>query len=136
MKFSPNNLCPCGSGIKYKKCCQIFHKGKVANTALELMKSRYSAYFVDNSDYIIKTTHKENPDFTPEIKKWKEDILAFTKGSTFKKLEILEYYLDDLDSYVKFRVELYIQNKDESFTEKSKFLKVDDKWLYHSGIIE
>jgi predicted ester cyclase len=21
-KIGPNNLCPCGSGIKFKKCCQ------------------------------------------------------------------------------------------------------------------
>ena len=56
MKFSPNNPCPCGSGKKYKKCCQIYHKGKIAKSALELMKSRYSAFAVGDIDYIIKTS--------------------------------------------------------------------------------
>jgi SEC-C motif-containing protein len=41
MKFSINNPCPCGSGVKYKKCCAKYHKGLVAKTALELMKSRF-----------------------------------------------------------------------------------------------
>jgi len=49
MKFSVNNPCPCGSGKKYKKCCGILHKGVIAKDALELMKSCYSAFAVDNS---------------------------------------------------------------------------------------
>ena len=28
-KYSVNDKCPCGSNIKYKKCCQAFHKGKL-----------------------------------------------------------------------------------------------------------
>lgn len=136
MKFSVNHPCPCGSGLKYKKCCQLFHKGKLPKTALELMKSRYCAYVLQNADYIIKTTHTQNPDFTIQTKQWKDDILLFCKGSSFIKLEILDTNLNDLASYVTFKVELQINNKDESFIEKSKFLKENDKWLYHSGIID
>lgn len=74
MKYSVNSLCPCGSGIKYKKCCQPFHNGKLPKTALELMKSRFSAFTFSNVAYIIKTTHIENQDFTIEIDNWKKDI--------------------------------------------------------------
>ena len=100
------------------------------------MKSRYSAYVVKNIDYIIKTTHKENPDFTIQTKQWKDDILLFCGESKFIKLEILEINLNDLESYVTFKVELQIDNKDEFFVEKSKFLKENNMWLYHSGIVE
>ena len=62
-RISPNTLCPCGSKTKYKKCCAIYHKGAVPKTALLLMKSRYSAYAVNNSAYIVKTTHPNNPDY-------------------------------------------------------------------------
>ncbi|MCK5293500.1 MAG: SEC-C domain-containing protein [Arcobacteraceae bacterium] len=136
MKFSVNSSCPCGSKNKYKKCCQPFHKGKLPKTALELMKSRYSAYVVKNIDYIIKTTHKENLDFTIQIKQWKDDVLLFCEESNFIKLEILETNLNDLESFVTFKVELQIKNKDESFVEKSKFLKENNMWLYHSAIVE
>ena len=136
MKFSPNNLCPCGSKIKYKKCCQPFHKGKLPSTALELMKSRYVAYFLAIPKYIIITTHRDNRDFTQDIKQWKEDILEFCYNSNFIKLEILESNLNDLVSYVTFKVELQINDKDQSFIEKSKFLKENNMWLYHSGIVD
>jgi len=55
-KISINSLCPCGSKIKYKKCCGKYHKGLVAKTALELMKSRYTAFAIGEINYIIKTS--------------------------------------------------------------------------------
>ncbi len=60
MKFSKNSKCPCGSGKKYKICCFRLHKGLLAKNALELMKSRFSAYAVGDANYIIKTTHKSS----------------------------------------------------------------------------
>jgi len=136
MKISPNSPCPCGSDVKYKKCCQAFHKGKLSKTALELMKSRYSAFYVGDANYIIKTTHKENPDFTLDIKQWKDDILSFSKNSDFKKLTILDFIDLGSEAFVTFRVELYIDSKDNSFIEKSRFLKSNNQWLYHSGEIK
>ncbi|MEA2050584.1 MAG: YchJ family metal-binding protein, partial [Campylobacterota bacterium] len=55
MKLSLNSKCPCGSGNKYKKCCQPFHKGILPQTALQLMRSRYCAFSITNYKYIIKT---------------------------------------------------------------------------------
>ncbi len=81
MKFSVNESRPCGSLKKYKKCCKPFHdKITFPKTALELMKSRYSAFAVANSDYIIFTTHQNNPDFTTDLKSWTNDILNFSIG--------------------------------------------------------
>ena len=61
MKLSVNSICPCGSLKKYKKCCKLFHDNiKKPSNALELMKSRFSAFAFFKSDYIIKTTHQKN----------------------------------------------------------------------------
>ncbi|MCI0500992.1 MAG: SEC-C domain-containing protein [Epsilonproteobacteria bacterium] len=133
MKYSVNSLCPCGSGLKYKKCCKFYHDGKVAKTALELMKSRYSAYAIANIFYIIKTTHNENQDFTTDISNWKKDILEFCKNTDFCKLEILEFIDGTSEAFVTFKATLFSQEDDMSFVEKSKFFKVDGMWLYHSG---
>ena len=135
-KYSVNDKCPCGSDIKYKKCCALFHKGKLPETALELMKSRYSAYVVKDVKYIINTTDVNNPDFTPETQQWASDIEEFCNNSEFKSLKVLEFIDGDYIAYVKFYVNLYIQNQDQSFTEKSEFVKVDNKWLYKNATFE
>jgi len=132
-KYSVNNKCPCGSDIKYKKCCQVFHKGKLPSNALELMKSRYSAYVVKDVKYIINTTDVNNPDYTIQTESWTNDLLEFCNTSEFKNLDIIEFIDDSKESFVKFHVTLFINGKDNSFTEKSKFIKLKDKWLYVNG---
>ncbi|MCG3708998.1 SEC-C domain-containing protein [Aliarcobacter butzleri] len=85
MKISVNSLCPCGSLKKYKKCCKIFHDNiKKPSNALELMKSRFSAYAFEQSEYIIKTTYKDNPDFSTNISVWKEEIEMFSIDTFLK----------------------------------------------------
>ena len=134
MKLSVNDSCPCGSQKKYKKCCKVFHdKIRLPVNALELMKSRFSAFATSNCDYIIFTTHQLNPDFTKDLKSWREDILNFSKNTKFEKLEILEFIDDKVESFVTFKATLFQDKNDISFIEKSRFLTVDGKWLYVDG---
>ena len=134
MKFSSNDFCPCGSLKKYKKCCKIFHdKISFPKTALELMKSRYSAFAVCNADYIIATTHKKNPDYTTNIQSWSQDIINFSRNTKFGKLEILDFIDAEFESFVTFKATLFQEDRDVSFIEKSKFLKEENKWLYVNG---
>lgn len=133
MKYSVNSLCPCGSGIKYKKCCQPFHHGKLPKTALELMKSRFSGYAFSLWGYIVKTTHAENQEFTTEIEKWKKEILEFCRYTSFDKVTILEFIDGEEEAFVTFKASLSSNGEDVSFIEKSKFLKVNQIWYYHSG---
>lgn len=97
------------------------------------MKSRYSAFAVNDANYIIKTTHPKNSDFSEDIQKWKKSILSFSKNSLFKQLEILEFIEDKEVSFVTFHATIYQKDEELSFTEKSKFLKIQNQWLYHSG---
>jgi SEC-C motif-containing protein len=124
MKFSINSPCPCGSGKKYKKCCQIFHKDAIAKDALTLMKSRYSAFAVGKIDYIIKTSSFQN-DYN--------DLKSFSDACEFKKLEILEFCDGKSEAFVTFRATIFCQGQDNSFVEKSRFIKQDNIWLYESG---
>ncbi len=130
-KTSPNTLCPCGSHIKYKKCCLIYHKGALPKTVLLLMKSRYSAYAVGNSAYIMKTTHPNNPDYTADTKNWKESIDTFCQGTEFLGLEIIEFIDGEEEAFVTFKAKL----SSGDMVEKSQFLKVKNRWLYESGVI-
>lgn len=134
MKLTVNLTCPCGSNLKYKKCCKVFHDNiKDPSNALELMKSRFTAYAFNQSNYIVKTTHKENQDYSENISEWKKEIEFFSSITDFDKLEILEFIEGEIESFVTFKATL-IQNKnDVSFIEKSRFKKEDNIWLYVDG---
>ena len=128
-KFSPNLPCPCGSDRKYKKCCAIYHRGALPKDALTLMKSRYSAYATGNSNYIIQTTHPDNPDYTDDSKSWRASIDQFCKETGFEGLEILEWIDGEEEAFVTFRASL----SSGTMIEKSRFLKVGGKWRYVDG---
>jgi SEC-C motif-containing protein len=128
-----NSPCPCGSGEKYKNCCQKFHKGALPKTAKELMRSRYSAFALNLPKYIIKTTHPKNQEFSTDTAAWLESIQQFSCNTEFKKLEVLEFIDGESVAYVTFKTTLFSNGEDCSFCEKSKFLKEENRWLYHSG---
>ncbi len=132
MKYSVNDLCPCGSGKKYKKCCQIYHKGATPEKALFVMKARYSAYATGNVAYIIATTHPDHPDSKKDLTERKKEIEHFIHNTVFKKLEILKEEPGDPFSYVTFRVFLEQGGKPLTFTERSTFEKREGRWLYLS----
>ena len=49
-------VCPCGLDL-YESCCQPLHSGhKKAETAAQLMRSRYSAFAKHEIDYLVQTT--------------------------------------------------------------------------------
>ena len=129
MKISPNAPCPCHSGKKYKQCCQPYHKGILPSNALKLMRSRYSAYALGMVEYIIATTHPNNPDASIALSDWQKAIGDFAKTTYFRGLKILEYVDGEEEAFVTFEATL----SDGIMKEKSRFLKEDGKWLYESG---
>lgn len=133
MKIGVNNLCPCQSSKKYKKCCKIFHEGALPKTAQELMRSRYSAFATNNAEYIMKTTHPSNSDFSENKSAWQSSILEFTHHTQFVGLDILNHDEKEQEAFVTFHAKLFQGDEECSFTEKSLFFKVDGQWLYHSG---
>lgn len=50
--------CPCGTGIAYVDCCGPVHTGRRrAETAEQLMRSRYSAFAVRDEAYLLRSWH-------------------------------------------------------------------------------
>lgn len=129
MKISPNSPCPCHSGEKYKKCCQPYHKGILPSNALRLMRSRYSAFALGLFGYIMATTHPDNPDFTDEKEQWQQSILHFSDNTRFMGLKISEFTDGEEEAFVSFEARL----DSGTLRERSRFLKVEEKWLYVDG---
>jgi len=130
-KISINSPCPCGSRDKYKKCCQKFHKGALVPNPLLLMKSRYSAYAMGNSKYIIYTTHPNSSEYMEDKINWQNSILEFCKNTQFISLEILEYIPPKNNiAYVTFKASF----ENDSMIEKSRFLFENGRWLYENPL--
>lgn len=94
------------------------------------MRSRYCAYALGLGSYIIQTTHADNPDFTSDTACWKESIDAFSNSTGFDGLRIVEFIDGESEAFVTFEALL----DGSPFLEKSRFLKVNGKWLYERGI--
>ncbi|WP_395048050.1 YchJ family protein [Flavobacterium sp.] len=96
-----------------------------APTAESLMRSRYSAYCVQNIDYILATTHISTRKFHD-----KEETLAFASQNKWIKLEIV----NATETMVEFKA-FYIDSnlKSQIHHEKSTFQKEEGSWFYVDG---
>ena len=97
------------------------------------MRSRFAAYALCLPQYIIYTTHPDNPQFCHDAREWAQKISAFSSYTEFKGLEILEFHEDGSFAAVTFFAHLMQGKKDVSFIEKSSFEKVNGTWLYRDG---
>lgn len=122
--------CPCCSGEKYDECCKIYHEGIPAPTALALMRSRYSAYALGLSEYILNTTHPKSTYFEKNRSNWKAAVKRFSQETKFLRLEIHEFGED----WVVFTASLEQRGQKIFLREKSHFQQLHGKWLYLSGI--
>jgi len=127
------SFCPCGSKINYKVCCESMHNGKNANTPIELVRSRYSAYYLNILGYIIDTTHPLSPRYIFDKKRWKENLNEFLKKTKFIKLNILDFQEKEDKAFVIFSVEFLDDKNKNFFIERSFFEKIQDKWFYKKG---
>ncbi|AYQ31525.1 YchJ family protein [Runella sp. SP2] len=127
------STCFCGSTLPFDECCGNIISGKrTAVTALELMKSRYSAYCVVAGDYLIATTHSSK-----RAQFDKASIEQWAKESQWKGLKIISTAKGSaLDSQgeVAFQA-LYIDESKKSRVhyEHSLFVKEHNQWFYLSG---
>lgn len=121
--------CYCGNGANYENCCQPLHKKqKVAQSPVELMRSRYSAFCTKDIPYLIETTDPQARGHIDE-----ESYREWAEMADFKKLEVLKY--DDLGNkgHVEFKAWYDIKGKELLHHEYSKFRKQSGVWYYREG---
>lgn len=124
------NLCPCGSNNPYPTCCGQFHDVqslRFAPDPVTLMRSRYSAYVLDLTDYILTTWH---PDTRPEY------IEGNAPGSKWLGLKIINDRTDNPDSgTVEFVARLRIAGGSSlRLHEVSRFIRANGRWYYVDGV--
>ncbi len=123
----PAQLCPCGSQVELALCCEPYLKGeRLAPDPQTLMRSRYTAFYFNNFEYLKKTWHPET---------YPED-LGSDEPSNWVGLEIIDFSEEGDEGEVEFKAKLIFNNRLEVLHETSYFDKVDGAWLYHSGDFE
>jgi Uncharacterized protein conserved in bacteria len=121
--------CYCHSGEYVSNCCEPFISGKtVPKTALQLMRSRYSAYTLNKIDYIKSTmTGPALHKFHLTNREQKTDSIQWTGLTILSHSEKID------NGWVTF-IANYIHNDlPQQLHEKSLFKKVNNKWFYYDG---
>jgi SEC-C motif-containing protein len=146
-KATQKTTCPCGSRKLYHDCCGKYHEGTaIPKTPEQLMRSRYTAYCKGLIEYIVDTTHPENPLLQKDAGvTLRKDVVATCKKISWDKLVVLESeddIQDSQESYVTFQTFFKVRQQQgqraqgfhtQTFIEKSRFLKEGDRWLYVDG---
>ncbi len=126
------NKCPCGSNLSYEECCKPLISGeRNAQTAEELMRSRYAAYTQSEVDYILSTTHPEHRAEYSE-----DSIREWADNATWHSLEILKTVdgtAQDEQGEVEFIVYYTQDGARTRHHELSEFRKKDGKWYFRDG---
>lgn len=128
------SLCPCKSRNSYATCCMPFHHGKArCETAEQLMRSRYSAYFFRLVDYLVETTHPSTRE--PDLKQELEKTIYQVHWSFLKIVETVRGGADDKKGKVEFVAQYYVDGEDErqELHERSRFKRHKGAWKYLDG---
>ncbi|VGM96040.1 Predicted metal-binding protein related to the C-terminal domain of SecA [uncultured Avibacterium sp.] len=121
-------LCPCQSGNAYQDCCQPLHqKQKIAQSAEQLMRSRYAAFVLQDIDYIVETTVPSQQTLLDyeALKQWAEQ-------TRWRGLEVLKHdaKLDKTHSAVEFKAKFSSAEGEQIHHEKSLFVNVGVRWYF------
>ena len=136
-KIGPNDPCPCGQGLKLKKCCQRLHAGTPPPTAEALMRARYTAYAVGAVDFLMRTTHPASPHFRADAAAWRAELRDAFQGLAFDHLTIhgTTTAPDGQQATVHFTAHLLrADGTPAALTENSRFLRVGGAWKYVDGL--
>ncbi|MFC1762733.1 YchJ family protein [Planctomycetota bacterium] len=126
--------CPCGTHLPYAHCCGALHAGvRNADTAEELMRSRYTAYALKLPDYVVATTHPSSrtSDMMQQVEAWMQE-------TTWLHLEVLNSIQGDPSDpagEVEFRAEFTAGEAAGSHHERSRFERSENQWYYVEGVI-
>ncbi len=123
----PPRRCPCGTGLTYADCCGRLHDGAAAAaTAEQLVRSRYSAFAVGDAAFLLATwdpaTRPRTLELDPAVRWTGLDVLATSGGG-----------LLDAEGTVAFRAHSRAGGQARVQAERSRFRRVDGRWVYVDG---
>lgn len=121
--------CPCGSGLRLSDCCGRFHAGPLrlqAPDAAALMRSRYSAFVLQDADYLLQTWHPRT----------RPADLDFEPGLRWLGLQVRRHQPGPPgQAEVEFVARSKLGGRAHRLHETSRFLHEDGRWFYLDGVL-
>ncbi|MGQ1786724.1 MULTISPECIES: YchJ family protein [unclassified Saccharicrinis] len=127
-----NSICPCGSNKAANICCLPIIKGyKNAQTAEELMRSRYTAFTFADVEYLMASQHSKTRNIKEkkEIKKWAQSVSWIGLSILSRKNGLP----NDDSASVEFKAVFMESGLLNHIHEISIFEKEAGKWVYKNG---
>ena len=127
---TPLLACPCGASaaLSLAQCCGRYHAGRqhlLAPTADVLMRSRYSAYVLDLTGYLLATWHASTRPASIE---------ANPLGLKWLGLEVRRHTIQDADhASVEFVARSRLGGRAQRLHETSRFVREEGRWYYVDG---
>ena len=116
--------CPCQRGLPFAQCCGPYLTGTVtAPTAERLMRSRYTAFALQDSRYLLDTWDPSTRPPAIELDPGTRWVQLVVVGSTGGGL------LDSRGT-VEFRADYRVGGQSRSLRENCLFLRQDKRWYY------
>ncbi|MFH1815460.1 MAG: YchJ family metal-binding protein [Pseudomonadota bacterium] len=117
--------CVCGSGRIEADCCARLHAGEPAATPEALMRSRYSAYVLGLTDYLLATWH---PTTRPAA------LTRDEAGLKWLGLDVRRCAMQDADhGTVEFVARSKVAGRAHRLHETSRFMRENGRWFYLDG---
>jgi SEC-C motif-containing protein len=116
--------CPCTSGLPFNECCGAIHAGlSVAATAERLMRARFSAFAVGNTDYLLASWHSSTRPrelmLDDSLRWYRLDIIGRQEGGML-----------DSTGTVEFEAFYRSPGGAGSQHEVSRFTRENGAWVY------
>jgi len=123
----PADRCPCHSGLSFGECCGPLLTGvATAPTAVQLMRSRYTAYVTGDVAYLLATWH---PSTRPAVLELDPDL-------AWRSLEVIRTERGgplDREGVVEFAARYAVGTERGVLHETSRFVR-EDRWRYVDAI--
>ena len=121
--------CPCrkkSETIDYEACCGRYHSGlEPAPTAESLMRSRYAAYALGKTAYVVATWHPTTRPATLDLPRG---------GQNWVQLRVIAAKTDGDCATVEFIAKARaLDGRTDAIHEVSRFVREDGCWLYVDG---
>lgn len=130
-KLSSISHCPCSSGKPFAKCCARFLiQLQVEKTPEQLMRSRFSAYYLGGfGDYLLDT-------WFPATAKGLTAIELCKKEHDWQRLQIVDKNQTGDEGFVEFNAWYLEDGVEQVLHEKSVFSRIQGQWLYVGGEVD
>ncbi|MFM8918559.1 MAG: YchJ family protein [Limnohabitans sp.] len=140
MTLPAPKVCPCGGApttlkrkgaeVAYADCCgRVIEQDELPPDALHLMRSRYTAFVLENQAYLQRTWHADH----------RPETLDFEDGAKWLGLEIKDFVDTGVEdghatAQVEFVARVRVAGKAHRLHERSRFVCEQGQWLYVEAI--